>query len=285
MFPLPAVGLEDELSDVLGKAMRGLGESIGSLAAKTGLPPSGIESALAGAPDLAALPLIALTLGLEPGALAELAGIPNAPVVELPESIVMLNTPHPVSGYAAMTVNNFLFLPESSPEVAVAFDTGADAEAVHFLLEKSGRRLEQLFLTHTHHDHVAAYAGLAREARDLSVFCPEQEAFGNANRLRHGECLEVAGCVIRVLEIAGHSPGGLIYLLDGLTVPVAIVGDAIFCRSIGKVGPDLYRESLHKLRAILNALPDATLLCPGHGPVTTVAFEKRHNPFVARAKS
>ncbi len=282
MNRLPNVGLEDELCDVLGKALRGRGESTASLARQTGLAPAAIEDAFRGAGSVDVYSAIALALDLEPIALSELAQGPTVPSVTLPPSIVMLNTPHPVPGYAAMTVNNYVLFPASGSGEAIVFDTGADAASLLTLFRQGQHRLTRLFLTHTHHDHIAAYTDLVREFPGLRLYCPEKEPFGNGTKLSEGQRLTVGEGSIQVLEIAGHSPGGLIYLIDGFAAaPVAIVGDAIFCRSIGKVGRELYLGTLQKLRGILHSLPEATILCPGHGPVTTVAFEKRHNPFLA----
>ena len=59
-----------------------------------------------------------------------------------------------------------------------------------------------------------------------------------------------------------------------------MVGDAIFAGSIGKVRDD-YQGALVNIRREILGLSDHTLLCPGHGPLTTVGQEKAHNPFFA----
>ncbi|MEM6601450.1 MAG: MBL fold metallo-hydrolase, partial [Verrucomicrobiota bacterium] len=62
--------------------------------------------------------------------------------------------------------------------------------------------------------------------------------------------------------------------------PVAITGDALFAGSMGGAN-DCWQEALTCTRRNILSLPDDTLLCPGHGPVTTVALEKSNNPFFA----
>ena len=67
-------------------------------------------------------------------------------------------------------------------------------------------------------------------------------------------------------------------LIDGLERPIAIVGDAIFAGSMGG-GMISYEDALRTNREKIMTLPDDTVLCPGHGPLTTVGREKKNNPF------
>ena len=79
----------------------------------------------------------------------------------------------------------------------------------------------------------------------------------------------------------GHSPGGTTYVVTGIEPPVAVVGDALFAGSMGGVSPQNYPSALEANRANILGLSEDTLLCPGHGPVTTVTLERKHNPFYA----
>jgi len=72
--------------------------------------------------------------------------------------------------------------------------------------------------------------------------------------------------------------GGMTYVADGLERPIAIVGDAIFAGSMGG-GMISYENALSTNREKIMTLPNETILCPGHGPMTTVGEEKRNNPF------
>ena len=85
---------------------------------------------------------------------------------------------------------------------------------------------------------------------------------------------------LTAIETPGHSPGGMSYLLEGAETPVVFVGDALFCYSIGKVA-EAYEFALAQIRRKILNMPEETILCPGHGPLTTVAFERSHNPFFA----
>ena len=67
-------------------------------------------------------------------------------------------------------------------------------------------------------------------------------------------------------------------MVNGLGQDIAIVGDAIFAGSMGG-GMVSYEDALMTNREKIMTLPDETILCPGHGPITTVGEEKKYNPF------
>jgi glyoxylase-like metal-dependent hydrolase (beta-lactamase superfamily II) len=102
--------------------------------------------------------------------------------------------------------------------------------------------------------------------------------------VREGETIQYAGIGLEVLDIPGHSPGHVVFVYRGDPV-VVFGGDVLFRGSIGRhdlpncSGPLL----LSGIRTKLFSLPPDTLVYPGHGPVTTIEFERRSNPFVGDA--
>ncbi|MFL6568006.1 MAG: MBL fold metallo-hydrolase, partial [Chthoniobacterales bacterium] len=78
----------------------------------------------------------------------------------------------------------------------------------------------------------------------------------------------------------GHSEGGVTYFVRGLERPLAIAGDSIFAGSMGG-GAVSYKDALQNNLEKILTLPNETIICPGHGPLTTVAKEKQENPFFA----
>ena len=84
--------------------------------------------------------------------------------------------------------------------------------------------------------------------------------------------------MVETLLTMGHSPGGVTYFIKGLAEPLAIVGDSIFAGSMGS-GRVSYADALRNNRDKVLTLPDKTIICPGHGPLTTVGEQKRCNPF------
>ena len=85
---------------------------------------------------------------------------------------------------------------------------------------------------------------------------------------------------LSVTETPGHSPGGVCLHLEGEKIIFA--GDTLFQDSIGRTdlwGGD-YEQLLDSIREKLWQLDDDTIVCPGHGPRTTIGREKRENPFL-----
>jgi glyoxylase-like metal-dependent hydrolase (beta-lactamase superfamily II) len=106
------------------------------------------------------------------------------------------------------------------------------------------------------------------------------EPFPGAEPFDEGTSFTVGGLTIGTRLTSGHSRGGTTFVVDGLAEPVAVVGDAIFAGSMGG-GMVSFGEALRNNREKILTLPDDTILCPGHGPLTTVGEEKLHNPFFA----
>jgi glyoxylase-like metal-dependent hydrolase (beta-lactamase superfamily II) len=275
------LAIEDGFEDVLGKAISGLGLHVADLASRSGLPLAQLEALLEGQLDsehadgLAALQTLAPHLGLSASALVDLAQHAWRPTCTLPEGCLLLNTPFPVPGYLEMTVNSYLFW---SGEVAAAVDTGANADQLIAAVAQRGLQLKFLLITHTHRDHVAALDDIRAVFPDLAVFCPDQEPLAGALPLGEGASLQVGDWQVEVRETAGHSPGALTYLIQRKGLQLAFVGDAIFCMSMGKA-PGAYAQALRNNRDKILSLPEPTLLCPGHGPITSVGEELAHNPF------
>ena len=179
--------------------------------------------------------------------------------------------------YGSMRVNAYIAW-EGSSRKAWAFDTGTQAEPILSLLSEEGLSLEGIFLTHTHPDHVECLDELKRKTGSPPVYVHELEEFPNANLIREGFSCNCATMSLEALHTHGHSAGGTTYLLAGLEKPVAIVGDALFAGSMGG-GMVSYEDALRNNREKIMSLPEDTVLCPGHGPMTSVREEKAHNPF------
>jgi len=183
------------------------------------------------------------------------------------------------------------------PGEAVLIDPGDEAPRLLARIEAAGCRLVQLLATHGHFDHIGA-AATVQDTWPLPLRChpadrafiehlPQiQESWGfPPGRVPHivtdladQDEIPFAGDRIRVEHVPGHSPGQVMFLLPGH----AIVGDCLFQGSIGRTDlPGGDATALEKsIRERIYALPDDTVVVPGHGPNTTVGREKRTNPFV-----
>lgn len=270
------IPIEDNFEDILGKAMFGLGLGVAYLAKTTGLEDSRIESLLKGSIHDDALLAIAPPLGLSPEKLLRMAHRHWRPSVNLPERVLLFNTPFPLPGYEEMTVNSYLLW---SGLNAVAIDTGANADALLAELAERGLHLNALYITHTHRDHIAALAPIRAEHPELTVYCPEGEPLPGSHPLSAGSSLSCGGLQIEARDTSGHSPAALSYVVTGGERRLAFAGDALFCLSMGKAPKGAYARALINNRRELLSLPEHTIICPGHGPLTTVAEEKVRNPF------
>jgi len=269
-----AIPLEDNHEDIVGKAMRGLGYNPASLAREAGIAPEAVERVLGGENDEDALRALAPVLRLHTGALLESARqswFPDAPDVA---GVARFDTP-----FGDMRVNAYLVRDAGSREAAV-FDTGTDASPILQAIERDGLDVRRIFLTHSHRDHVADL-GKLRSATGAPVSCGEDEPVQGADAFAVGADFSLGGLTLETRLTRGHSRGGVTYVIHGLERAVAIVGDALFAGSMGG-GSVSYRDALDTTARQILELPDDALLCPGHGPMTTVGEEKRHNPFFAR---
>ena len=177
------------------------------------------------------------------------------------------------------TVNCFLVWDEVSREAAL-FDTGWEAEPIVKLVDENVLQLKHLFLTHLHEDHIAAMEPLRAHFPKIHLHTNSKSA-PPQHRNRSNDFLQLGSLRILNRETPGHSEEGVTYVVGNWPEDaphVAIVGDTIFAGSLatGFQSWDVLRQRV--LSQILS-LPDETLLCPGHGPLTTVAQEKANNPF------
>ncbi len=276
------VRIEDNFEDVLMKASTGLGIGKQALAERAEVPLAAVVALLNGAYNEASVRAVAPVLALDAEALISMAKQAWAPAaIEVP-GLKCYNTPFPVPGYEEMTVNSYLVWSPQT-KVAVAFDTGANVDALLADVKSLGLDLQALAITHTHRDHIAAYDELLDSIEGKVAFAPELEPCADADPIAHGDCIDLEGLHVEVRLTNGHSPGGTTYVVEGLSQPLAIVGDALFCLSQGGAA-NAYAQALESNRAHILSLSGDTVLCAGHGPLTTVANEKAHNPFFPEFK-
>ena len=273
MADTPEIPIEDFFEDILGKAMRGCGISPSELSKLSGVSEEVIASLRKGVPHEESLRAIAPHLHLDADALVVSANKTWHPEpIDLP-GLAVFNTP-----YHDMFVNAYLAWDVES-KAAIAFDTGSDASDMIALLHERDLTLKAIFLTHTHPDHIADLGNLTGSTTRPPVFVHQLEHIDGSTTFQECQDWHFDKLHVGSLHTSGHSEGGTTYLISGLGRSVAVVGDAVFAGSMGGALVS-FKEALRNNREKILTLPGNTILCPGHGPLTTVAEEQQHNPFL-----
>jgi len=273
---MPRLLLEDNYTDVIGKAQRGLKISDEELSALAEVSRADLAAVKAGRPIDAVIRRVARHLKLSPDALEDLAhGRWYPEQARFQRGFAMFSTT-----FEDMKVNSYLIWDPRERSAAV-FDTGADCGEMLDVIRAEKLQVHYIFLTHTHDDHIADLARLAKETK-AEVWASDREpvAHPGARMFKENAHFHIGGLAIKTLSTWGHSPGQTTFYVTGLSYPLAVVGDSMFAGSMGgSVGhfADQYKNDVDKILK----LPRNTVLACGHGPLSTVGQEKRHNPFFA----
>lgn len=199
--------------------------------------------------------------------------------------------------------NMYILWDEASHE-AVVIDPGmmreGEREMVTKFIDEHQLNVKHVLLTHLHVDHITGARWLADKTgadvcgsaldNPLGQELPDQVAHFRINievepltvdrNLSEGDTLQLGDEIIQVLHVPGHSPGGLAFYVPQSNLLFS--GDTIFNGSIGRTdlwGGD-FAQLINSIREKILPLPDETVIASGHGPTTTVADEKRCNPFL-----
>lgn len=181
-------------------------------------------------------------------------------------------------------------------------DPGLEPELILDYLEREQLVPAMILNTHGHSDHIAGNGALKERWPECPLVIGRGDGpmlgdphlnlsapFGMRlisppadQLLEDGQLLSAAGFELEVRTIPGHSPGHVVYLWREASPPLVFVGDVIFAGSIGRTDfpGGSFAELAAGIRQKLFSLPAETQLYSGHGPLTTVGRERRHNPFV-----
>ncbi|HEX9695785.1 MAG TPA: MBL fold metallo-hydrolase [Actinomycetota bacterium] len=157
---------------------------------------------------------------------------------------------------------------------ALIVDGAAEPDRILSLVE--GARVVGIVQTHGHFDHVQALAHVAGALACPVYAHPDDAMPVPAERLAHGDRLQVGDIEVRVIHTPGHTPGSTCFAAAGFLFS----GDTLFPGGPGNTGGEASRfeQVMTQLETHLFVLPDMTRVCPGHGLDTTIGREREHVP-------
>lgn len=270
--------LEDDFTDILRKAKRGTETTDAEIANATGIALASLRAWNAGnvRPTDDEARAVARVVGLDPGKFADAAATRWHPTVALPRNVRHHpHDPHPSNGY--------LFFLEDGKTAALIDPAGLPQTILRAIAE-GPYALRYILITHEHADHCDATADIARAfpLAQIVMHRADVHAIGTlgarALPVADGDELPFGdNAAIRMLHTPGHTDGSSCFLFKS----TLFTGDTLFAGSVGGCFGERsgYRDILDSVSTKIFSLDDATVLLPGHGPPTTVAEEKAHNPF------
>jgi len=184
---------------------------------------------------------------------------------------------------------------------AIVIDPGDDIEQVVALIKKHNLQVKQIVITHAHIDHVggamklraATGAPILLNQNDYALLkmldvqaawigVPTPGKVEVDQNLRHADTINTGSLQAQVLHTPGHTEGSICLYFPAQQKLIA--GDTLFAGSIGRT--DLpggsYEKILRSIHDRVLALPNETVVVPGHGPLTTIGEERDNNPFLQK---
>ena len=180
---------------------------------------------------------------------------------------------------------------------AVIVDPGGDGAYILDMCRELSLAPEAILLTHGYFGHILAVKDIKEAFPEVKIYAGQQEkglledpainlssSFGRACTVSADEYAEdgasfsIGGITFQVLFTPGHTSGSVCYMVRSESVLIS--GDTLFLRSLGRTDFPTGNQSmiLRSIRERLFALPEDTMVYPGHGGVTTIGHEKVHNP-------
>ena len=192
---------------------------------------------------------------------------------------------------------NCYILEDEATNKAAVIDPGDEGDRILSVLKEDGVQVEYILLTHGHFDHIwganelrrlsgapiYAYEEEKEVCEDASKNVSDQagrpETVAADNYLKDGAQLDLAGMHFQLIATPGHTKGSCCYYME--KEKVLFAGDTLFEGSVGRT--DFPTGSMgrlvHSIKERLLVLPEDTIVYPGHGDETTIADEKKYNPY------
>jgi glyoxylase-like metal-dependent hydrolase (beta-lactamase superfamily II) len=274
--------LEDELGDVLEKAIRGCNLSVDHVARTAGISRDKLGDAMDYRSELtsAELERLANVVHLNEVGLCALAQgkYPLPDIPGLPFSLECLRMKHGVG------VANAYLISVPGESTGLLFDTGPSFTALQNHWPKNLKKINAVFLTHLEAEHAGGLCDVVDCYGVPSVFVPEGCSAPCGEALSDGDVYRCGVFEVTAYSTPGHSSAHFCYrvhLVDGGSggAEVLISGDLLFAGSAGG-GYFCCQQQQRNLQRILTLCPAQAVIAPGHGPLSTVGHERKFNPFV-----
>lgn len=274
--------LEDELGDVLDKAIGCSGLTETEVAERAGIELERLQGAIDYTERLvpAEVGRLAQVLGLNEVGTQAVASeaYPLPEISGLPFCLYPLRMAHGIG------VANAYLIANCCEDWGLLFDTGTGSEGLWRSWPHKIRSVAAVFLTHYETEHCGGLAAVRERFRDVPVFGPA--AAGRPKgvvALDHGAVVRERDFKVSVWSTPGHAEGHHCYHVDVPGAPqgrsLLISGDLFFAGSVG--GAFFCSKRLtDSLRDVFARCAPETVVAPGHGPLTTIANERRYNPFI-----
>jgi glyoxylase-like metal-dependent hydrolase (beta-lactamase superfamily II) len=192
--------------------------------------------------------------------------------------------------------NCYLLINEDEKQ-CILFDPADEEEEIYQMIEQSNCKLEAVFLTHGHYDHMLAakkvcahygvklYAGADEEevlltpAINLSYNHGMQVSITADCQINDGDEFNIAGIAMKAIHTPGHTKGGFCYYIPEMKMLIS--GDTLFAESVGRTDfpTGSMSQIVRSVKEKLLCLPEETLVFPGHGESTSIHHEKMYNPY------
>ena len=190
----------------------------------------------------------------------------------------------------SLQTNCYIVIDEETNK-AVIIDPGAEANYLIKEIEVLGIEIDKILLTHCHFDHNGAVKEL-KEKFNCEVYINRDEEeymeidstgiFGKLPKfyeyVNEGEIINSGNLNFKVIFTPGHTKGGTCYLINDSI----FTGDTLFNGSIGRTDflGGSYNDLISGIESKLMILDDNITVYPGHGPKTSIGYEKNRNPFL-----
>lgn len=198
---------------------------------------------------------------------------------------------------AGLIENNMYLVMDEKSHDAVLIDAPQDIPELKKVVDELDANVKYILITHGHFDHIMGLNSLKKTLNAPAVICKDDLAISdNVNEftrlfgvpdivpptyekfVKDGDVLDVGDMQIKVIQTPGHTEGGVCYLIG----ENLFSGDTLFKQSVGRT--DLLGGNLEKIRhsvkEVLFKLDENIKVFPGHGPITTIAYEKKYNEII-----